>query len=339
MLRSVSGALNLWLAVVLFAASNSIVKTLINLGAQNTIDGRNPITFCNVLCAGNLCAGIALYIIYRKQWTLANLRKLSVADWVSLLVLALLTNTFTPWLYFMALDITTVTNVVIVSQIEPPLVLALGWLLLSERLGLLAAIGAALCVVGISLSVMLQPGEGAFMIGKGELFVALAAVSNAVSTILAKQRLTRIPLGIFTVFRNIVGTVVFFVIACYYYGPIHFVDLAAPYLWKWMLLYGCIIIVGGQVLWFSGLKASRTIDILLASSATPIAGVLFAFLILGEVPLRAQYIGGFVLVCGIVIGLLANRRRAAMDKRFLSEKVDDAPAAVDAEKATGFKGI
>ena len=101
-----TGVFNLWLAVVLFAASNSIVKTLINLGAQNTIDGRNPITFCNMLCAVNLCAAIALYVIYRKQWTRANLRKLSVADWVSLLVLALLTNTFAPWLYFMALDIT-----------------------------------------------------------------------------------------------------------------------------------------------------------------------------------------------------------------------------------------
>jgi drug/metabolite transporter (DMT)-like permease len=286
-----------------------------------------------------MCAAIALFVIYRKQWTLANLRRLSGADWISLSILALLTNTIAPWLFFVALDITRVTNVVLVSQIEPPLVLALAWLILGERLGLLSALGAALCVAGITLSVVLQPGDGAFAIGKGELFVALAAVSNAFSTILAKQRLTRIPLGIFTVFRNMVGTVVFFAIACYYYGPIHFVDLTAPYLWKWMLLYGCIIIVGGQALWFSGLKTSRSIDVLLASSATPIAGVLFAFLILGETPMRAQYIGGAVLVCGIVIGLLASRRRAAIDKRISAEKIEDAPAVVKAEGGTGFKGI
>jgi drug/metabolite transporter (DMT)-like permease len=185
--RAVSGAVYLWCAVVLFTVSNSIVKTLINLGAKNTIDGRNPITFCNMLCAGNMFAAAALFVIYRKQWTRANLRKLSVADWAGLLILAILTNTFAPWLFFLALDITRVTNVVLVSQFEPPLVLAFAWLVLGERFGFLSALGAALCVLGIILSVVLQPSEGAFVIGKGELFVALAAVSNAVSTIRAKK--------------------------------------------------------------------------------------------------------------------------------------------------------
>jgi drug/metabolite transporter (DMT)-like permease len=333
MFHAIPSALYLWLAVVLFAASNSIVKILIDLGAQHSIDGRNSITFCNLLCAGNMCAVIALFVIYRKQWTFKKLRSLSLTDWISLLALALMTNTFAPWLFFVALDTTMVTNVVLVAQIEPPLVLALSWLILGERLGLWSALGAALCVV------LLQPAEGAFMIGKGELFVALAAAINAVSTIISKQRLTRIPLGIFTVFRNMVGTVAFFGVASYYYGPVHFVDLASPFLWKWMLLYGGIIVVGGQVLWFTGLKAARSIDVLLASSATPIAGVLAAFLMLGERPMNAQYIGGVVLVLGIVIGLLAGRSQSKEDTRVSTDKVDDAPSAVKAERGTGFKGV
>jgi len=130
--KKIPSALYLWLAVVLFAVSNSIVRILIDLGAQNAIDGRNPITFCNLLCAGNTCAVIALFVIYRKQWTLASLRSLSLTDWASLLLLALLTNTLAPWLFFIALDCTTVTNVVIISQIEPPLVLADNRRLLTE---------------------------------------------------------------------------------------------------------------------------------------------------------------------------------------------------------------
>jgi drug/metabolite transporter (DMT)-like permease len=339
MFHAIPSALYLWLAVILFAASNSIVKILIDLGAQHAINGRNAITFCNLLCAGNMCAVVALFVIYRKQWTFANLRSLSLTDWASLLALALLTNTIAPWLFFVALDTTMVTNVVLIAQIEPPLMLALSWLILGESLCLWSALGAALCVLGVALSVLLQPAAGAFMIGKGELFVALAASINAVSTIIAKQRLTRIPLGIFTVFRNMVGTVVFFGVASYYYGPVHFVDLASPFLWQWMLLYGSIIIVGGQVLWFTGLKTARSIDVLLASSATPIAGVLAAFLILGERPMTAQYIGGFVLVCGIVIGLLAGRSRSKEDTRVPTDKDDNAASAVKAERGTGFKGI
>ena len=177
------------------------------------------------------------------------------------------------------------------------------------------------------------------MIGKGELFVALAAGINALSTIIAKQRLTRIPMGIFTVFRNMVGTVVFFGIANYFYGPVHFVDLAAPYLWKWMLLYGSIIIVGGQTLWFTGLKGARSLDVSLASSATPIAGVMAAFLILGERPMTAQYIGGAVLLFGIAIGLLAGRGKSKEAKQISTSRVDDTPSLVRAERGTGFKGI
>jgi drug/metabolite transporter (DMT)-like permease len=146
-------------------------------------------------------------------------------------------------------------------------------------------------------------------------------------------------MGIFTVFRNLVGTVVFFGIANYYYGPVHFVDLAAPYLWKWMLLYGSIIIVGGQTLWFTGLKGARSLDVSLASSATPIAGVMAAFLILGERPLPAQYIGGAVLLLGIVIGLLAGRGKSREAKRVAKERVDDTPSLVKAERGSGFKGI
>ncbi len=339
MFRTIPGALYLWLAVVIFATSNSIVKILIDLGSQNAIDGRNPITFCNLFCAGNTCAVIALLIIYRRQWRLRVLRTLSLSDWASLMLLALLTNTLAPWLFFYALDATTVTNVVLVSQIEPPLVLVFSWLILREAFGLWSALGALLCVVGVSLSVLLQPTSGAFMIGRGELFVALAAGINAMSTIIAKQRLTRIPMGIFTVFRNMVGTVVFFGIANYYYGPVHFLDLAAPYLWKWMLLYGSIIIVGGQTLWFTGLKGARSIDVSLASSATPIAGVMAAFLILGERPLTAQYIGGAVLLLGIAIGLLAGRRKAREAKQISTSRVDDTPSLVKAERGSGFKGI
>jgi len=337
--KLIPSALYLWLAVILFAASNSIVKVLVTLGSQNAIAGRNPITFCNLLCAGNVCAGVALFLIYRRQWTLANLRSLSLADWASLLALALLTNTIAPWLFFSALDITMVTNVVLISQIEPPLLLVLAWLMFGERLGLWSILGAVLCVAGVALSVLLQPAAGSFMLGKGELFAALAAGFNAVSTILARQRLQRIPLGIFTVFRNMVGTVVFFGIANYYYGPVHFVDLVSPFLWKWMLVYGSVIIVGGQILWFTGLKGARSIDVLLASSATPVAGVLAAFLILGERPLQAQYIGGAVLVAGIVTGLFAGRNRPGAGRRVSTGGAGEPVTAVKAERGTGFKGI
>ncbi|MGJ3252049.1 MAG: EamA family transporter, partial [Elainellaceae cyanobacterium] len=50
----------LLLAVLIFAAANSVTRKLTELGAQYLVEGRNPISFCNVLFVGNLCALIAL---------------------------------------------------------------------------------------------------------------------------------------------------------------------------------------------------------------------------------------------------------------------------------------
>ncbi len=242
--------------------------------------------------------------------------------------------------FFVALDNTMVTSVVLVSQIEAPIMLALSSLVLGERLGPWAIVGAALCVLGVSLTLLLQPAaDSGFMIGKGEFFAAAAAVIYAVSTVIARPRLKQIPVGIFVVFRNGVGTVAFFIAAIYLYGPEHFIDLASPFLWQWMLVYGGIIIVSGQLAWYTGLAGARAVDVSLATSATPIAGVLGAFLILGEHPMPAHYAGGAVVVVGILIGLLGGRSKTAAAE----EKLPAPPAAtgsmLQSECRTGFRGV
>ena len=299
----------------------------------------NSISFCNLLFAGNTCAAIALFAIYRKQWTANNLRLLSKGDWISLLALAIFTGALAPWFFCIAIENTMVTSVVLVAQLEPPLVLAMAWLVFRERLTLWGGVGAVLSLLGVALSVSLRPADGGLMIGKGEFFAALAAVIYAVSTIIAKPRLKRIPLGILTVFRNSVGAVFFFVATAYLYGPAHLIDVTSPPLWPWMLVYGGIIIVGGQLAWFTGLRTARFIDVSLATSSAPIAGVLGAFLILGEVPMAAHYIGGGVLVFGIAVGLLAGRSKPAEVRPEPAAEPDEAAAALDAEGKVGFKGV
>lgn len=57
MFARISGPAFLWFSVLVFAASNSVVRLLSDLSAQHAIDGRNAISFCNLLFAGNACAG------------------------------------------------------------------------------------------------------------------------------------------------------------------------------------------------------------------------------------------------------------------------------------------
>ena len=333
MSNKIPGRIYLLIAILIFAASNSVTRRLTELGADNLIDGRNPISFCNVLFVGNLCALLALIVIYGKEWNPNSLSRLDLTDWLSLIVVAALSGALAPAMFFFALEETAVNNVVLIGRIEPPITLALSVLILKARVNSQIILGAVLAFVGVILTILLQPTDnpmlsmGGFNIGRGELMTAVGAIALSISSIISKIKLNTIPLGIFTIFRTAVGTLIFFSLTAKLYGIAHFMDAFTPIVWQWMLLYGAVIVVGGQLAWFKGLKITEAADVSLASSISPIAGIAFAFLILGELPTVAHYIGGSVIVLGIIFNQMgAARQNKAIDAKEMEEKV-------------GFKGI
>jgi drug/metabolite transporter (DMT)-like permease len=336
----IPGRAYLLIAILIFAAANSVTRKLTELGAQNLIDGRNPISFCNVLFVGNLCALIALILIYGKQLNLQSFKQLSWTDWLGLSGVAILSGALAPALFFIALDLTMVNNVVLIGRIEPPLILALSVLLLRERVNRWVVAGAIVSFIGVVLTIVLQPPEAdmmtmpGFQIGQGELMAAGAAVSLAISTIISKVKLRQIPLGIFSTFRMALGTIVFFSVALKLYGAVHFIDVFSPLLWQWMAIYSTVIVVGGQLLWFTGLKLTTASDVSLASAFSPLAGILAAYLILGEAPTMAQYIGGSVIICGIVLNQVGVFRTPA--QRPVAPPVS---SAKEMDMEVGYKGI
>jgi drug/metabolite transporter (DMT)-like permease len=302
-------------AILIFGAANAITRKLTELGADNLINGRNPVSFCNVLFVGNLCALVMLGIIHQREWRSPTLRQVTRGQWLVLTVIAILGSALVPTLIFSALSITSVNNVILIGQIDTPLVLALSVLLLGDRVNGWVVGGAVLAFVGVALTVLLQPpgnemvamGAG-FNLGLGELLTLVAAVFKAISNLISKSSLQHIPLGIFNVFRMVVGTIVFFIATVILYGPEHFTDVTSPFLWQWMVIYAAVIVVGGQLAWFKGLKLSNASEISLATAFTPVAGILAAYLILGEAPTSAQYIGGAVILLGIALNKIGVQR-------------------------------
>ena len=333
MFDKIPGRGYLLIAILIFAASNSVTRKITEIGANNLIDGRNPISFCNVLFVGNICALVALVLIYGKEWNPSSLSRLAVGDWISMIAVAALSGALAPAMFFFALEQTAVNNVVLIGRIEPPITLALSVFILKAKVNKQIIIGAVLAFVGVMLTILLQPSDNQMMsmagfdIGRGELMTAVGAISLAVSDIISKIKLDSIPLGIFTIFRTAVGTTIFFALTVKLYGVVHFMDVFAPIVWQWMFLYSLIIVVGGQLAWFKGLKTTSAADVSLASSISPVAGIVFAFLILKEVPTMAHYIGGSVIILGIVLNQLGTaRQRNSVNSKEMEDKV-------------GFRGI
>ncbi len=341
-LQQISGQTYLWIAVIIFGASGAVTRRITEIGAQNFVNGENPISLCNVLFVGNLCALIVFLLIYRQYWNWPTLKRFSRRDWLSLGIVSTLAGAIAPGLIFEALTVAPVTNVVLLGRLEPPLTLALSIWLLGDRVNRWELAGAIVAFLGVALTLLLQPPPetvmqaGGISIGLGDLFTVLSAVVLAISTIIGKKRLGKVPLGIYTTVRTGLGAVIFFLIALALYGHNHFMGVLSPFLWRWMLVYGVIIVVIGQSSWLAGLRNSSVSTASIVGSFTPLAGILAAYLILGEVPTMAQYIGGAVILLGLGLSQKGIQQQTAGR---LQTRVNSAQVKQAVESGVGFKGI
>ncbi|TFI54352.1 DMT family transporter [Mastigocladus laminosus UU774] len=343
--HSIPGQLYLWFAVIIFGAANSVTRKLTEIGAQHFVDGRNPISLCNVLFVGNLCALIVLILVYGKQFKSWKLQKISQNTWLNLTLLAIIGGAVAPGLIFQALALTNVNNVVLIGRLEPPLTLALSVWLLRDRVNLWEIVGALISFIGVGFTIFLPSTlqdmtemKNYFSLGTGEILTAIAAIILAASTIIGKAKLSQIPLGFYSIFRTLLGTIVFFFTALLLYGENHFMDALSPFLWKWMLIYGPVIVVVGQSFWVAGLRVSSVSQVSLVGSFAPVVAVVAAYLILQEVPTLAQYIGGTVILIGVIVSQFGIQRKQSLDNVANSKTISTTKLR-EIESKVGFKGM
>ncbi len=303
-LGKIPGQVYLWLAVPILASSSSVIRKLTEIGASQFMNGHNPISFCNVLFAGNLCALAVMLIFYRQELTPKAVKSVTPSEWRYLTLSALLSGALIPAMIFQALASAPVNNIVLLARIELPIVLIASIVLLKERFSRYQIIGAIVVLTGILIAVLgngSMSSTSSFSLGKGEILTIISSILIATSSLLNKKYLAHIPLGISHVFRLGVGTLVFFMVANVLFGPSHFGEIFSPFLWKWMLVYGGVIIVIGQSFWAKGFRATPVSVSAIVSCFSPIAGMVFAYWILAEFPSLGQILGSLVLLSGLLI--------------------------------------
>lgn len=338
-LRRLPSSIYLGIYVLIFAISNSITRKIVAIGQAHAINGRNPISLCNVLFVGNICALGLMTLIFYQDWKPNTLKALTRKDWISLTITGILSGAIAPALIFTALGQTNITNIVLIGRIELILTLVLGVWLLGSRVDFWASAGALISLAGVIVTAFLgSSGQtmtmAGFQIGTGEIFVAIAAIIGSIATVVGKLQLQSVPLGIFTIYRNILGTVIFFLLANLLYGPNHFAEVLSPFLWQWMIVYAAVIVVTGQLCWLAGLKNATSTELNLASLMNPIAAIVMAYFILGEAPTLAQYLGGSLLLVGIVLGFVCNVYQAKINRELVNSSPREAMSM-----AIGFRGV
>ncbi|WP_306113348.1 MULTISPECIES: DMT family transporter [unclassified Roseovarius] len=297
------GALAAWVAVVIYAASNSIVTLLVGIGEANPISGGvNAITYTNLYLLGSLISLLPMALLYRRDLTRANLRRLTPHQWRLLGISAVLSSVLTPGLFFYALEHTTVTNIVLVGRIEPPLFLLATWFFLRERLNPWAMLAGLTALTGAIVVIGTGSNAGMLTLGKGEVATVAATLSFIASTIVTRVGLRDVPIGIFAVFRTGLGASLYFVLVAGFFGLDSFEGVFEPIVWQWVWVYAILIIVLGQIAWNYGLKHARAGDVALATSFSPLAAILIAMALLGEDPGPGLIPGAAIILLAIAIG-------------------------------------
>ena len=265
-------------------------------------------------------------------------------DWISLTITSILTGAIAPALTFTAIANTNIANIVLIGRIEPILTLVLSVWLLGLRVDGWTIAGSVISFLGVVVAIVLG-GAGpmmtmaGFQIGTGEILVAIASVISSVSLINGKKQLQSIPLGVFTIYRNLVGTVVFFLLANILYGAEHFADLLSPLLWRWMALYAFVFVVIGRLCWLSGLKKASPTELNLASLINPILTIFMAYLILRQVPTMAQYWGLSLLIIGAILSFIGNLHQEKLNREKLNHSIPKPTAMEKMDTPVGFKGL
>jgi len=303
----------IWISILIAAASNSVVVKIQQLGACHpTSNGVNPISYCNLLFAGSIVAFTTLLILSPKQIRPVELRVFSLREWIVTIIAASLAGGVAPILLFEALSEANVTGVVLVQTIEIPLVLLLAWILYGERSGWVAILGGMIAFGGVFLTAWYGNG-GKLALGHGEMMAILGTVAAVLATQLSRRVMERMSPVLFGVVRNFLGIFLFAAIVLWYFGPGHFTDIFSPYLWAWTIVYGSLIVVAGQLTWFRGIRSASAAEIALAAAFAPVAGVAFAWLLLEENPSAGQWIGGLVIMVGVVLNLVGERLHGVRD--------------------------
>ena len=303
----------------LSSARPALISLLISSGAELSGAVVHPISFCNVLFVGNLCAALTVGFWFGFGSILRDFRALRRKAQIGLLLNGCLATLLSA-LIFLGLRDTSVTNAVLLGRLGPVLFALAGAAVLGKRIRWLEWFGFSLIAVGV-VAIALKTSN--FQTNRGDLLILLSTLVFALSSLVNQLMVAKtatLRVVVFT--RNFLSSIIFFVIAMKLFGPTHFGDAFSGRLWIIMGIYALIVIVCAQFLWYAAVNSldSRIIGRLTVMS--PIFGVAYAFILNGERPSRIQLLTLLVVIIGVAIASAGKSESREPKLEMMSQESD-----------------
>lgn len=296
---------SLIIATILFAIGPATVKLLVERGGEFGIRNPGSISFCNVLFIGNLCAGLVVGFSYGLRGIFRELISLSNRTKIYLFFGSILTALY-PSLIFIALEHTTVVNLVLLSRFNGIVYLIFAILFLKQKIQPLEIVGYTIMALAVGVLVFIN---NMGKIQTGDILILLATVFFAINEIISKKILPNCSIKTYVFARNFFSSIIFFVIAIILFGAEHFAQAFEGQLWILMIVYAGFAVVLAQIFWLTAIKTTPPIYVANVRLFDPVFSLAFAYLLLNEKLDITEWIVLGAILIGVLIPKIGLRKK------------------------------
>ena len=316
-------------------ASNSAVFKHVQAQAPDVIFD------CNVLCSTNLVGLLTLPIWFRRDLTPDKLRAVGCRRWLALLVGTLLFQVVGPFFFLKGLAGTSVAQAAVLARLDQVEFYVFALCLLGEKLNAWDAAANALTLLAVVLTLTVAPLFGTpIALDSSSILVIVSTFGYSGSLLVSKKFLTKVPIGIVSVFRLLVGTLAFHLYVLAVGGRDGLSRLFAPELWQHMWWYGLVYVTLFQGLWLTVLARVPPPLISLGSSTRFPMTLAFGIAINRDMPSGSQWVGGAVMVLALGVGSVKVVRQLRQQRSAQTSTASDAePSAVAEEEEPGEEPV
>jgi drug/metabolite transporter (DMT)-like permease len=217
--------------------------------------------------------------------------------------------------YFSAVEHMQVGPALLIEYTAPAAVVVWLWLRQGQRPGAITLVGAGLAALGLVL--VLDLLSGADLSVPGMLWALGAMVGAATYFVISADEDNGLPPMVLAAGGLVLGTVVLGLLGLVGLLSMHASTASVTYAGttvSWWVPLVVLGVVTAAIPYTSGIAAGRRLGSRLASFVALIevlAAVLFAWLLLDELPRTVQLLGGLLILAGVVFVKLGERRTTA----------------------------
>ncbi len=256
------------------------------------------------MCVGNTVGVLTLFPVFHWQITRDNIRKVTSSQWGWMLLGCLLANVLGSVAYLEGLRLTSVPARAMTGRLESVDFLAASAWFLGERYGRWVQVNALLTVLGVVTAVLFpvfvqhHDPEGKV----GYVYLVLGGWGYTLSLLITKKYLVHIPVGLLSLFKLTLGTLLFHVLSVLQNGAME--GMYPRHLWATMLWYAPLFVTATQVLWLRALKLCSPAVLSIGMNANFVVTVLWGILLLGKWPTPGELVGGAFILVSILSGVV-----------------------------------